>query len=174
MAAGQTGNKIVYETLLRDCIPFIKRIARAQGVHANCIDDVVQETLFTVHAARQTYDPNRSFTAWLRTIAQRRSIDGLRRAGRTTAREIHAPLAYDNHPDLSASPETAAFELNRTAVLYAAIGALPARQRDAIEHLVFRRHNAPSGTVVERTNASLRVSWHRAIKSLRAHIAGKA
>ena len=48
------------------------------------IDDVVQETLTTVHRARQTYDPSRSFAAWLRTIAQRRSIDGLRHHGRHT------------------------------------------------------------------------------------------
>src|SRR6516164_6672016 len=54
----------------------------AEGVPFDFIDDVVQETLLTVHQARHTYDPNRSFTAWLRTIAQRRAIDGLRRAAR--------------------------------------------------------------------------------------------
>ena len=70
MVAAQAGDRAAYETLLRDCIPFIKRVARGQGVQPDFIDDVVQETLVTVHRARQTYDPNRSFTAWLRTIAQ--------------------------------------------------------------------------------------------------------
>jgi RNA polymerase sigma factor (sigma-70 family) len=82
MAAAQAGDRAAYETLLRDCIPFIARVARGEGIRPDLIDDVVQETLLTVHRARQTYDPNRSFTAWLRTIAQRRVINGLRRTGR--------------------------------------------------------------------------------------------
>ncbi len=99
MVAAQAGHPGAYEALLRDCIPFIKRVARGQGVRPDLMDDVVQETLFTIHRARQTYDPNRSFTAWLRIIAERRAIDGLRRGGRTRTREIYAPLAYENHSD---------------------------------------------------------------------------
>ena len=58
MVAAQAGDRAAYETLLRDCIPFIKRVARGQGVQPDFIDDVVQETLLTVHGARHTYDPN--------------------------------------------------------------------------------------------------------------------
>ncbi len=171
MASAQAGDRSAYEALLRACTPFIKRVARHQGVHPDRIDDVVQETLLAIHGARRTYDPGRSFTAWLRTIAQRRAIDGIRRAGRTTAREVHAPLAYENHPDLSAGPEATAFARDRTALLDAAIVALPARQRDAVEHLALRGHSiADAAVVAKRTEGSLRVNWHRAIKSLRAHI----
>ena len=63
MVAAQAGDRAAYETLLRDCIPFIRRVARGQGVRPDFIDDVVQETLLTVHQARQTYDPSRSFAA---------------------------------------------------------------------------------------------------------------
>jgi RNA polymerase sigma-70 factor (ECF subfamily) len=171
MVAAQSGDKAAYESLLRDCIPFIRRVARAQGVYSDGIDDVVQETLLTIHGARQTYDPRRSFTAWLRVIAQRRAIDGLRRSGRTTAREVHAPLAYENHPDVGTSPEAAVLEWDRSARLTAAMGALPPSQRKAIEHFVSR--DAPAATEAQRTKGSLRVSWHRAIKSLRAHIGEK-
>src|SRR6478672_12302714 len=145
MVAAQAGDKSAYESLLRDCIPFICGVARAQGVRPASVDDVVQETLLTIHRARQTYDPGRSFTAWLRMIAQRRAIDGLRRSGRTTAREVHAPLAYENHPDVGTSPEAAVLERDRTARLNSAIGALPAAQRNAIEHFV--RRDAPAATV---------------------------
>src|SRR5277367_194127 len=85
MVAAQAGDRAAYETLLRDCILFVRRVARGQGVRPDFIDDVVQETLLTIHQARQTYDPSRSFAAWLRTIAQRRAIDGLRRLGKTDA-----------------------------------------------------------------------------------------
>ena len=82
MAAAQAGDGVAYQALLRDCIPVIKSIARRRGVAADRIDDVVQDVLLTIHRARQTYDPNRSFTAWLCVIADRRAIDLLRRISR--------------------------------------------------------------------------------------------
>ena len=57
MAAAQTGDKTAYQTLLRDCVPLIRAIARRKGVSADQVDDVVQEVLLTIHRARQTYDP---------------------------------------------------------------------------------------------------------------------
>ena len=78
MAAAQAGDRVAYEALLRDCVPLIKAVALRRGVTGDYVEDVVQDVLLTVHRARQTYDPNRSFTAWLRTIANRRAIDLLR------------------------------------------------------------------------------------------------
>jgi RNA polymerase sigma factor (sigma-70 family) len=174
MVAAQAGDRAAYETLLRDCIPFITRVARGQGIRPDLIDDVVQETLLTVHRARQTYDPNRSFTAWLRTIAQRRAIDGLRRVGRTRTREIHAPLAYENHSDPSDDPEETAFHIDHTEVLNSAVGKLSARQREAVEHLAFQsQSHAQAATITGRSTGSLRVDWHRALKTLQAHLRGK-
>jgi RNA polymerase sigma-70 factor (ECF subfamily) len=167
MVAAQTGDRIAYESLLRSCIPLIKRVARRQGVWPDCIDDVVQETLLAIHRARQTYDPRRSFTAWLWTIAQRRAIDGLRRGRRFSAYEVHAPLAYENYPDSGSDSESTAFAFDRTALL-GAVQALPVRQREAVNVLAFQSHSLPhAATAMGRTAGSLRVSWHRAITTLR-------
>jgi RNA polymerase sigma-70 factor (ECF subfamily) len=174
MVAAQAGDRTAYETLLRDCIPFIKRVARGQGVRPDFIDDVVQETLLTVHRARQTYDPNRSFTAWLRTIAQRRAIDGLRRGGRKRAHEIYAPLAYEKHSDPGGDPEAAASQIDHIEVLNSAIGKLSARQREAVEHLALQDQSlAQAAMVTGRSAGSLRVNWQRALKTLRAQLVGK-
>jgi RNA polymerase sigma factor (sigma-70 family) len=124
MVAAQAGDRAAYEELLRDCIPFIRMVARQLGLHADAIDDVVQETLLTIHSARQTYDPNRSFVAWLRTIARRRAIDSLR--GRMRVRETYAPVAYDQHPDPAPDPAEAAALTERVIVVGHAISALPA------------------------------------------------
>ena len=70
MAAAQAGDRTAYETLLRDVVPLIRAVARRQGVGPGQVDDVVQEVLLTIHRARQTYDPSRSFNAWLRVIAE--------------------------------------------------------------------------------------------------------
>lgn len=174
MVAAQTGDKSAYESLLRDCIPFIRGVARGQGVRPASVDDVVQDTLLTIHRARQTYDPSRSFTAWLRTIALRRAIDALRQAGRTGAREIHEPFAYDNHADPGDDPEEAAFGMDQAALLGAVLGRLPARQRDAIEQIALRGHSlAEAAVATGRTAGSLRVNWHRAIKTLRSQLRRK-
>jgi len=174
MVAAQAGDRAAYEALLRDCIPFIKRVARSQGVRPDLMDDVVQETLFTVHRARQTYDPNRSFTAWLRIIAERRAIDGLRRGGRTRTREIHAPLAYENHSDPDSDPEAAAIRLDNAEVLKSAIGKLSTGQREAVEHLALADQSPEQAAAITgRSAGSLRVDWHRALKSLRIQFARK-
>jgi RNA polymerase sigma factor (sigma-70 family) len=168
MVAAQGGDRAAYEALLRDCIPFIKRVARGRGIRSDMIDDVVQETLFTVHQARQTYDPNRSFTAWLRTIAERRAIDGLRRGGRTRTREIYAPLAYENHSDPDSDPEAAAIQLDNAEVLKSAIGRLSTGQREAVKHFALAYQSPEqAATITRRSAGSLRVDWHRALKSLR-------
>jgi RNA polymerase sigma factor (sigma-70 family) len=172
MAAAQVGDRVAYERLLHDCIPFIKRVARGQGVRFEFIDDVVQETLLTVHQARHTYDPNRSFTAWLRTIAQRRAVDGLRRAART--REVHAPHAYLNHSDSSGHPEETVSQNDHAKVLNFALGKLSVRQREAVEHLALQSQSlAQTATVTGRSTGSLRLDWHRALKTLRAQFGGK-
>ncbi len=174
MVAAQAGDRAAYEALLRDCIPFIQRVARGQGVPSDFVDDVVQETLLTIHQARQTYDPNRSFTAWLRTIAQRRAIDGLRRGGRTRKREIHAPLAYEIQSDPSGDPEEAAIQIDHTEARNLAVGKLSTRQREAVEHLALQGQSlAQAATATGKSAGSLRVNWHRALKTLRAQLSGK-
>src|SRR5271166_211808 len=128
MVAAQAGDRAAYEALLRGCVLMIKSVAYRQGVPFDGIDDVVQETLLTVHRARQTYDPNRPFSAWLRTIAHRRAIDAMRRQGYKGARELHAPIAYENHPDPNDDPEQALDRMDRAAQLDRAVDTLPSGQ----------------------------------------------
>src|SRR5258708_10939987 len=99
MAAAQAGDSAAYQTLLRDCIPVIKSVARRRRVDADRIDDVVQDVLLTIHRARHTYDPSRSFTAWLCVIAHPRAIHLLRRTRRQDLPEVHAPRAFESHAD---------------------------------------------------------------------------
>jgi RNA polymerase sigma factor (sigma-70 family) len=169
MAAAQAGDRTAYEALLRDCIALIGRIARRNGVPADRIDDVVQDTLLTVHRARHTFDPGRSFTAWLRVIAERRAVDLLRQTGRRAARELHAPLAYEGHADEAEADRHNRLEAPRG--LGDAIASLPQRQREAVQHLVLQERSlAETAAVTGRTTGSLKVNLHRALKSLRARL----
>src|SRR3569623_1031789 len=93
MASAQRGDRAAYEIVLRECVPVVRRIARARGADANVLDDGVQDVLITLRGARATFDPSRSFVAWLTAITQRRTIDVLRKQGRRGAREVYAPLS---------------------------------------------------------------------------------
>jgi RNA polymerase sigma factor (sigma-70 family) len=168
MAAAQAGDKTAYETLLRDCVPLIRAIARRQGVSADRVDDVVQEVLLTIHRARQTYDPSRSFTAWLRVIAERRAVDLLRQTGRRGARELHAPIAFENYPDESADPASGLNHADDAGRVSEALASLPPRQREAVQHLVLNEQSLAEAAVsTRRSKGSLKVNLHRALKALR-------
>jgi RNA polymerase sigma-70 factor (ECF subfamily) len=168
MAAAQAGDQIAYATLLRECLPLIRRMARQNGVEPSSVDDVVQDTLMTIHRARQTFDPARPFTPWLRAIVQRRGIDVRRRTGRQASRELHAPLAYEAHPDPDAGADHHMEEQGRAGRLMAALDKLPPGQREALEKLGLQERSlAEVSAETGKTVVSLKVNLHRAIKSLR-------
>jgi RNA polymerase sigma factor (sigma-70 family) len=171
MAAAQAGDQAAYAALLRDCVGVIESVARRQGVPSDRIDDVVQDALLTVHRARQTYDAARSFTAWLRIIAERRAIDLLRKTGRHAVREVHAPLAYERQADESAASRRAALGAEVTHRLGDAVADLPRRQREAVQLLVLQERSlAETAAETGRSKGSLKVNLHRALKSLRARL----
>jgi RNA polymerase sigma-70 factor (ECF subfamily) len=170
MAAAQAGERRAYETLLRDSMPVIRRVARRTGAAGDRVEDVVQDVLLTIHRVRQTYDPARSYTAWLTAIAQRRTIDLLRRTGRQGVRELHAPLAYESHPDED-DPARTAEAKGEAERLRAAIATLPEAQRQAVERLGLEESSLEDvSRETGRTKTSLKVNLHRAIKALRGRL----
>lgn len=173
MVAAQAGDRTAYERLLRECAPLIRRTAQRLRVHGDAVEDVVQDVLLTIHRARQTYDPARSFSAWLVAIAQRRSIDALRRDGRKMRREVHDPIAYEGHPDLSqelAQGETTDMQASSVT---SAINGLPDGQREAIEILALRQLTLDEAAALTgKTKGALKVNMHRALRTLRARFGG--
>ena len=175
MAAAQAGDRLAYEQLLRDCIPHVKRVVRRTGVRPDLVDDVVQEVLITVHRARQTYDPTRSFANWLSAIAQRRAIDHLRHRGRQERREVSDELTYENFPDGSDTPELALDAENRSRDVKGAVAALSPALREAVDLIaVQQRSLAEASAETGKTKVALKVNLHRALKTLRERFDGGA
>jgi RNA polymerase sigma-70 factor (ECF subfamily) len=172
MAAAQAGDARAYEKLLADSVALIRATARRRGVAIDHVDDVVQETLLTVHRVRHTYDPSRSYNAWLTAIASRRAIDALRSHGRRDRRELHDEAAVDNHPDADdASAATESEE--RARQLRDAIETLPPGQRQAIEQLGLQERSlSEAAELTGRHAGALKVNLHRALKALRERFHG--
>jgi RNA polymerase sigma-70 factor, ECF subfamily len=171
MAAAQDGDRRAYERLLREVAPFVRTIARRRHAAADRAEEVVQDVLLTVHRIRHTYDPSRPLSHWLAMIAQRRSIDALRRRTRRDAVEISDPVAYETFADPAANRSLEVYAA--TEGLSEAVATLPPQQREAIELLKLREMSlAEASARSGRSIAALKVNVHRAIKSLRKRLAG--
>lgn len=171
MAEAQAGDGAAYQALLRDCLPVIKSVVRRSGVPADRVDDAVQDVLLTIHRARQTYDPRRSFTAWMTVIAERRAIDLLRRVRRQGLREVHAPLEFESHADETADPTRGLAHSEASGSVARALESLPARQREAVQHLVLEERSlVEAAALTRRSKVSLKVNLHRALKALRGRM----
>ena len=171
MAAAQGGDRAAYERLLRNILPFVRALAARQHRTPDRVEDVVQDILLTVHRVRHTYDPARPFANWLAAIARRRSIDALRRRGRTDAAEVLDAQVYETFADPRAKAEVEARD--RAAILGPALATLPRGQREALELLKLRELSlAEASRASGKSVASLKVSVHRAIRALRAQLTG--
>ena len=89
--------------LLRELPPVIGRMIRRQMAFASPSDqeDLLQEVLLSIHAARASYDPARPFMPWLKAIVINRAIDFMRRqkrhaTGQVLTDDMAAEIADDS------------------------------------------------------------------------------
>lgn len=78
----RNGDKAAYGDFLRTLTPVLRRMIyhpMAAYAQQHAIEDVVQETLLTVHLKLHTYDPAYPFLAWVRVVVKHKMIDYLRR-----------------------------------------------------------------------------------------------
>lgn len=166
MAAAQSGDGRAYAELLEAVTPFVRVLAGRRISDTDAVEDVVQETLLTVHRIRHTYDPRRPFTPWIAAIADRRSVDAVRRRSRLADREKQSHPAYETFPDPAANKQVEA--VSALAAASALIEALPAQQRQALELVKVQEMSLVEASAASgQSVASLKVNVHRAIKRLR-------
>jgi RNA polymerase sigma-70 factor (ECF subfamily) len=172
MHAAQQGDGAAYLELLRAITPRIRQVARRQRGFAGAaeVEDVVQDVLLSVHAARSTYDPSRPFEPWLNAILRNRLVDGARRYGRIARREVKVEDLDVTFSDFVAKEEGA--DLSDVAALHEAVQALPEQQRQAIELLKFKELSLKEAAQVSGTSiGALKVATHRAMATLRVTLA---
>jgi len=171
MRRAQDGDQAAYASLLREVLPILKRVVQARLGFLPVMDreDLVQEILMSVHAARATYDPTRPFKPWLMTITHNRMVDQARRNSRRNANE----MSVDEYP-ADVADATAGADSDRYGdpeQLRRAIKVLPKGQRSALELLKLREMSLKEASQATGMSISaLKVSVHRAIKTLRVSL----
>jgi RNA polymerase sigma-70 factor (ECF subfamily) len=166
MTGGLDGDARDHEALLRALVPLLGSFYRRRMRGAeDDVEDLVQETLISVHSKRATYDRDRPFTAWLYAIARYRLIDHYRR------RRANVPLE-----DVEAILITEGFEDATSARMDvdALLSTLSPKQARAI-----RETHVDGLSIAEAASASgigesdVKVSVHRGLKALAARLRGE-
>lgn len=174
MAAAQRGDASSYAELLRAVVPTIRQIVRARRGFAGKeeVEDIVQETLLSMHQVRASFDPARPFFPWLSAIVRNRLADGARRYARTAGREEtmdENDVTFSEH-----GANTDIGEVMDAQLVREAVRDLPDGQRRAIELLKLEGYSLKEAAAITGSSESaLKVATHRAIAALRGKLGEK-
>lgn len=156
----QRGDRQAYAALLGAARAWLLRYFRRR-VLPDQLEDLVQDTLLSVHRKLASYDPARPFMPWLAAIARYRFVDCLRDAYRH-----EAGVLDDEHAADSEEPAIAArISLERL------FDALPDAQQRAIELVKLSGLSISDASASTGQSESLvKVNIHRGLKRLAALI----
>ena len=168
MRAAQRGDAAAYVELLRCVTPRLRGLVRRHRkfLAAEDIEDLVQDTLLSLHAARATYDPDRPFIPWLFAIMRNRLADGARRHARRAAHEVTVespPVTFSGQ-----DPNISIEAYGELETLQDAIEALPRGQRHAIQLVKLREMSLKEAAAASGISVgAIKVAVHRGISALR-------
>ncbi len=129
------------------------------------VEDLVQETLLSLHAKRATYDRSRPFTAWFFSIARYKLIDHYRGRGARMRGEVELDETLE--ADWSVDAVTARMDVERL------LEDLPERQRELIRSVKLEGQSiAEAAKKTGQTELAARVGIHRTLKTLAAKLRG--
>ncbi|HET9372805.1 MAG TPA: sigma-70 family RNA polymerase sigma factor [Vicinamibacterales bacterium] len=170
MASAQDGNQAAYAELLALLTGVARAFVRARIGALPWTDDVVQETLLTVHLARHTYDPARPFAPWFYAILRSRFVDAARKHKRVATREVGADVLPDRTPADRAAPDD---DID-VARVRASLAALPERQREVIVGLKYRDESVREVAArLGLSESAVKVTAHRGYKAMRRWLGGR-
>lgn len=165
LASAQRGDRGDYRRFLETVTPFIRSVARRRTRNDEAAEDVVQDSLITLHRIRHTYTPGRSVKPWIAAIVARRAIDAARREGRIAGREVDAPLAYETFADPAANQEESG---DARHLIERMLPELSPREKEAVELLKLQEMSLTEASEHSgQSVGSLKVNVHRAIARMR-------
>lgn len=168
MRAAQSGDKPAYTALLFALVPLVQVAVRRRFgfLQPQDVDDLVQDILLSLHAARATYDPARPFLPWLMAVARNRMADGARRHARRAAYEVTTGQPPETFPADDANMSANGY--GDAEALAQALTKLSQGQRQAIELTKLRELSLKEAAAATGTSVgALKVSVHRGILALR-------
>lgn len=166
MRRAQDGDQHAYATVLRALVPTIRACARRRLFDEAMVEDVVQDTLLSIHRLRHTYDPTRPLLPWVVAIVSARAVDALRKQGRSRAREVQGDRLLAEMADGSAMAVVEAAGTSQE--LGRLLGLLPERQRMVVEMIKLREMSLDDAANESRLSVpAIKSLLHRAYAKLK-------
>lgn len=164
MAAYVEGDRQAFRQLFDRYTPIVWRAMRGGGIPDDVARDLLQQTFFQLHRARQDFRSGARLRPWLLTIAYNLKRDYLR--GRK--RRVELPIEPEQHTSTAAGPDRELFQARDVERVRRAVAALPEGYREVIELHWFTELPFPEVAEILglKTNA-VKVRAHRAYKKLR-------
>ncbi len=160
MIRSQSGDKQAYTVLLNEAGNWLRRFF-SYKIPADAIDDLVQDTLISVHRKLASYDSTRAFLPWLAAIARYRWVDRLRQTYKHEAKALDFDIAQESHEELVGARISIGRLLNQ----------LPAGQADVIRIVKIEGHSVSEACAMTgQTESLVKVNIHRGLKKLSALI----
>ena len=159
MLAALSGDGKAYHQLLRDLAPIMRSYFRRRLRDAEQdIEDLVQETLISIHSRRETYDISRPFTVWAFAVARHKLIDLLRRG--------RGAISLDGLEEVLSGGDFESAAIARMD-LETLLAQLPAKQARAIRDTKIEGLSvAEAASMRGLSTADVKVSVHRGLKQL--------
>lgn len=158
------GNQKSYHKLLTNLQGWLTAYYRKR-VYAADVEDLVQDTLMTLHNKRQTYDPKQPFGPWIAALARYRWIDHLR-----------ANSKYANNTSFDADEtDMLEAEIQHTPAAFNMVGddvrmflkKIPTAQAKVIELVKLQEFSIKEAAdQTGHSEASVKVMVHRGLKKL--------
>jgi RNA polymerase sigma factor (sigma-70 family) len=160
MIRAQQGDKQAYHVLLEQSGRWLARFF-SQKIAADAVDDLVQDTLISIHRKLSSYDAARPFLPWLAAIARYRWVDRLRQTYKHEAKALDFDIATEGHEDVVGAKISIDRLLNQ----------LPAGQADVIRFVKIEGLSiAEACQKTGQTESLVKVNIHRGLKKLSALI----
>lgn len=170
LRCAQNGDRRAYEVLLREVASLVREFVRHRLGGSALVDDVVQDTLLSIHRARHTYDPARPFGPWMYAIARHRLLDVVDKQRRVREAEVLDCAGVD-----AIAVATSRDDADPAGFLRRALARLSRNQREVIRMLKLEdRSVAEIAARTGLTISAVKVTAHRGYKKLRELIGSPA
>ena len=160
MIRAQAGDKRSYAVLLEEAGKWLTRFF-SHKIAPDAVDDLVQDTLMSVHRKLSSYDNSRAFLPWLAAIARYRWVDRLRQTYKHEASALDFDVSEDGHEDVVG----AKISIDRL------LSQLPDGQAEVIRFVKIQGLSiAEAGGKTGQSESLVKVNIHRGLKKLAALI----
>lgn len=159
MIASLDGNKNTYRLLLCELRIWLFGYFRTR-VHEASIEDLIQDTLLTIHNKRASFDTSRILLPWIIAIARNKLIDKYRRSIKMIEVELDFDLQDTNSPENCARED-----------IEKLLKLIPQNQANIISMIKIQELSIEEVALkTGLSQSNVKISVHRGLKALQSKV----